>query len=57
MQRAIENGVSTGTAQILAAEAVEKALENSNGQPLTLGQGKEVRMNRVFWGRRTAVWS
>lgn len=49
MEAAKKNGVSPGTAKILAAEAVEKALEDTDGQPLTLVQGKEVRMSRVFF--------
>ncbi|CAM9223038.1 unnamed protein product, partial [Ectocarpus sp. 8 AP-2014] len=44
VEAAKKNGVSPGTAKILAAEAVEKALEDTNGQPLTLVQGKEAAM-------------
>ncbi|CAM9678211.1 unnamed protein product [Ectocarpus sp. 4 AP-2014] len=44
VEAAKKNGVSPGTAKILAAEAVEKALEDTDGQPLTLVQGKEAAM-------------
>ncbi|CAN0057895.1 unnamed protein product, partial [Ectocarpus sp. 13 AM-2016] len=44
VEAAKKNGVSPATAKLLAAEAVEKALEDTNGQPLTLVQGKEAAM-------------